>query len=166
MSENKAVKQKHTAVLAVIALVIIVGLGAAVGYLLMTKHNTNSTNSQQASTQSTTTSSSSQAAANTGQYKLTTCKSGTSQTIGNAGFLVGTDLAPGTYAVKDALTSADQGASWTNIDIYAKQSDFKEHNDGNATDYVQPNVGETDHTTLKDGQYVVVWSDDAIFTCQ
>lgn len=145
----------------IMVVLVIAGLGTAVALLAKSKHTVASTTNNQPAQHADTLSS-----ADTSPYKLSACKSGATQTVGNAGLLVGTDLAPGTYTVKDAFTSADQGVGWSNIDIYAKQSDFKEHNDGNATDYIQPNVGETDHTTLKDGEYVVLWSDDAIFTCQ
>ena len=165
-SKQQSWLKRHTGVVVVVMLAIIIGLGAGVTYLLTTKNSSNETDNQQASAQSTNSSSSSQSAADTSRYKLTACKSGTSQTLGNAGYVVGADVAPGSYTVKDALPSSDTNASWTNVDVYAKQSDYKGHNDGNAQDSIQPNAGETAHTMLKDGEYVSVWADDAVFTCQ
>lgn len=160
MSKDKAGNwfKRHKITLAIVALVIIIGFAASVVILATSKHNTNT--KTQASSQVTTDNT---AASNA--YKLTACKSGTTQTIGNAGYVVGTDIAPGNYVVKDALQSADDGTGWSNIDIYAKQADFKGHNDGNGIDSLQPNVGQTAHTMLKDGEYVSVWADDAVFTC-
>ena len=150
--------QRHAVVFIIVAVVIIVGLGGAVAYLLLGKHSTaaqSANNSSQPATSSNTTATT---------YKLTACKSGTSQTLGNAEYLVGTDLAPGNYTVKDASTGSD--ASWTNVDIYAKQSDFKGHNDGNTLNSLNVSAGDTSNTMLKDGEYVSVWADSAVFTCQ
>jgi hypothetical protein len=151
--------KRHKIITGIVTLIIIAG-GAASAFLLTTsKHDSNSkrqVSSQQRAATTQTVSST---------YKLGSCKSGTTQTIGNAGYVVGTDLAPGKYTVKDALQSADNGTGWTNVDVYAKQADYKGQNDGNAADYIQPNVGETASTMLKDGEYVNVWADDAVFTC-
>ncbi len=158
MTDSKPRKTKMIA-FTVLALIVVAGL--AVGStLLATKHSTkNSKLSVQAAPATTGT------APDTSQYKLAACTSGATQTLGNAGYLVGTDLAPGKYTVKDVLLSADSGTGWTNVDVYAKQSDYKGQNDGNAADYIQPNVGQTASTMLKDGEYVNVWADDAVFTC-
>jgi hypothetical protein len=150
--------KRHKVILAIVALIIVIGLATSAVLLAASKHNTNT--KTQASSQVTTDNTAVASA-----YKLAACKSGATQTVGNAGYVVGTDIAPGNYQVKDAFQSADAGTGWTNVDIYAKQADFKGHNDGNGIDSLQPNVGQTAHTMLKDGEYVSVWADDAVFTC-
>jgi hypothetical protein len=151
--------KRYKIITGVIALIIVGGVATSAVLLVTSKHNSNS--KQQVSSQ--------QPAATTqtvsSAYNLGSCKSGSTQTLGNAGYVVGTDLAPGKYTVKDALQSADNGTGWTNVDVYAKQADYKGQNDGNAADYIQPNVGQTASTMLKDGEYVNVWADDAVFTC-
>jgi cytoskeletal protein RodZ len=154
-------RKSNLIILVSAAVLVIVGLATCVVLLASSKHSATAkktVDSVKTSTISTP--------PDTSQYKLASCKSGTTQTLGNAGYVVGTDLAPGKYTVRDALQSADNGTGWTNVDVYAKQSDYKGQNDGNAADYIQPNVGETASTLLKDGEYVNVWADDAVFTCQ
>lgn len=152
--------KRHKIITGIVAL-IIVG-GGATSAVLLTSSKHSAASKQPVASATTVTNSTSP---DTSQYKLAACTSGTTQTLGNAGYVVGTDLAPGKYTVKDALQSADNGTGWTNVDVYAKRADFKGQNDGNAADYIQPNVGQTASTMLKDGEYVNVWADDAVFTC-
>lgn len=154
--------KRHTGTLAVVEFVIIIGLATSTTLLAVSKNHATSpaqVSSQQtaATTQTATTA-----------YKLGTCKSGTTQTVGNGDYLVGTDIAPGSYKV-DSQTN-DTG--YTTITIYSSKSQYDQAINPNSTQYGASNqsfmadYGKPTTTKLSDGQYMDVSDDSAVFTCQ
>jgi hypothetical protein len=133
--------------------IIIAGL-AAVVTLATSKHSAAKT--KQATTTEQTTSS-----LNDNQYKLTACKSGATQTIGNASYTIGTDFAPGSYKV----TSNAGDIGWSNINIYSSKANYDKQGDpsneqGVAAQSLAPQNGTTTVTKLD------VDADTATFVCE
>ena len=152
--------KRHIVVTAIIALLIVVGGAASVVLLAKSKHITAS--KQQVSTQTTTANSTASSA-----YKLGACTSGTTQTIGNASYLVGNDISPGSYKV--VSQTGDTG--WTNINIYSSKANYDKQGDptneqGNPSVSLAPQNGTTTVTKLNDGQFMVIDADPATFTCE
>lgn len=158
-------KRKYGAVLAVLAAVLVIA-GAAVGatLLLTKKHTPTTNNSKNVSAQSPDTTSNT---TSTSQYKLAACTSGTTQTIDNASYVIGTEFAPGSYKV--VSQAGDIG--WTNINIYNSKATWVQQGSpsveqGNPDQSFAPDNGTTTYTKLTDGQFMQVDSDPAIFTCE
>jgi DNA gyrase inhibitor GyrI len=158
--------KRHTGILTVVELVIIIGLATSTVLLAISKgHSTNQT--QGSSQQSSTT-----AQTATVTYKLSACKSGATQTVGNASYVVGTDIAPGNYAVKDATYATDSSnASWSNISVYTSKSQYVQMGEPSnekttVNQSFETSYGDSSYTKLSDGQYMVVDADPATFTCQ
>jgi len=156
--------KRHKTITGTVALVIVIVLTAG-GVLLATAKHSPTTKQQ------TTSQVSSQSASNTttadSAYKLGACTSGATQTIGNAAYLVGTDIAPGSYKV--VSQTGDTG--WTNINIYTSKADYDKQGDptneqGNPNISLAPQNGTTTVTKLSDGQYMVLDADPATFTCE
>ena len=160
--------KRHTGILAIVGFVIIVGLATSTVLLAISKGHTTSQNQVSSQQASDTT----QAASSS--YKLGSCKSGASQTIANANYLVGTDIAPGSYKI--VSQAADIG--WTNIDVYRSKSDYDKSQDPNNKQNVADNSFQATnsadsatnpaptYTKLSDGQYMVIAADPATFTCE
>ncbi len=152
--------KRNTLILIIVVLVIIVGLATGAVLLATSKHNSN--NKTQAASPATTA-----PATTTSQYKLAACTSGATQTIANASYLVGTDIAPGSYKV----VSQPAGTDWTNINIYSSKADYDKQGDpsneqGNPAQSLSPQNGVVTYTKLIDGQYMVLDADPATFTCE
>lgn len=111
----------------------------------------------------------------TASSQVATCKAGASQTLGNAAYVVGTDITPGNYKV----TSQAAGRGWTDVGVYDSKSDYAKAEDPNNQQHINNNSFQTynqsntldeaaapTYTKLSDGQYMVVSSDPAVFTCQ
>lgn len=152
--------KRHVGVLAIVAVVIIIGLAAAVALLVMKRPATaqNRTSTQRQSTNNEAASSS---------YKLTACKSGSVQTIANASYVVGTDIAPGSYKI----VSQPAGTDWTNINIYNSKAEYVKQGSpsveqGNPETSLSPQNNVPTYTKLSDGQYMQVDADPATFTCE
>jgi hypothetical protein len=153
--------------LAVVAVILLIGAGVGVALLVTSKNKTNKPVEAQVSNQSNNSSTTSSS-----QYKLAACKSGTAQTIANANYAVGGDIAPGSYKV----VSQPAGIGWTNIDVYNNQSDYQKAQNPNSavTDNSFQATNSDDsaetpaptYTKLNDGQYMVIGADPAIFTCE
>ena len=148
--------KKIVIIISVVIVVVAAGVG---GYLL------NKPTPKAVTTANTATDTSVQVA---------TCKSGTSQTVANAGYLVGTDITAGSYKVVSQPTSA----GWTNVDVYGSKDDYTKSQDPNNKQAVIDNSFTVDnqldtastaapsYTKLTDGQYMVIGADPATFTCQ
>lgn len=152
--------KRHTGVLVIVVLVIIIGLAAGVVLLVSSKHS--SASKKQVASQTTTTS-----ATTTNQYKLAACTSGASQTIANASYLVGTDIAAGNYKV----VSQPAGTDWTNINIYNSKAEYIKQGSpsveqGNPDTSLSPQNNVPTYTKLSNGQFMQVDADPAIFTCE
>jgi hypothetical protein len=160
--------KKHTAILAIIALIIVIGLATSAVLLATSKHNSNS--KKQVSSPTTTDNTAVASA-----YKLTACKSGATQTIANASYLVGTDIAPGSYKI----VSQPASDGWTLFDIYNSKSDYDKTQDPNNKQQITSNsfqaynsandmsvTAAPTYTKLNDGQYMVISYDPATLTCE
>src|ERR1039458_3606653 len=97
--------KRHTGILAILGFVIIAGLATSTVLLATAKHSptTKQQTASKVSSQSVT--NNTPVASNNNQtlstaYKLTVCTSGATQTIGNGNYLVGTDIAPGSYKIE------------------------------------------------------------------
>ena len=159
MADKVATKRKLVVILVITAVIVIAGL--ATGVVLVTSSKHSSANNKQTITENTTSSTTT-----TNQYKLSACKSGATQTIGNAAYLVGTDIAPGSYKV--VSQTGDTG--WSNINVYSSKVDYDKQGDptneqGNPAISLAPQNGTTTVTKLSDGQYMVLDADPATFTC-
>jgi hypothetical protein len=164
--------KRHTGILAIVGLIIIIGLAAG-GVLLATAKHSPTTKQQttsQVSSQSVTDNTPVASA-----YKLTACTSGATQTIANASYLVGTDIAPGSYKI----VSQPAAAGWTSFDIYNSKSDYDKSQDPNNKQQITDNsfqaynsandmsvTAAPTYTKLSDGQYMVLSEDPATFTCE
>lgn len=158
-------KSKKTA-LAVLAAVIIIGLAAG-GYLLVASKPKAVTAKQTASKAPATAATNTSSTSDTSQYKLAACTSGSTQTIDNASYVIGTDFAPGSYKV----VSQTGDIGWTNINIYSSKAKWVQQGSpsveqGNADQSFEPDNGTTTYTKLTDGQFMQVDSDPATFTCE
>ncbi len=147
--------------LGVVAVLVIGGLGTAVALLASAKHST-ATKKPVASATTTTTNT-----ADTSQYTLKTCTSGATQTIDNASYVVGTDIAPGSYKI----VSQTGDIGWTNVNVYNSKAEWIKQGSpsveqGVADQSMEPDNGTTTYTKLSDGMYMQIDSDPATFTCQ
>lgn len=164
MSDSKPRKTKMI-VLAVLTLIIVAGL--AVGAtLLFNKRSTTSSNTSQIA-QTNSTKSNTKSIADTSQYKLTSCTSGAIQTIDNASFIAGTDIAPGSYKI----VSQTGDIGWTNVNIYNSKQEWinqgsKSVEQGTPDQSFEPDNGTTTYTKLTDGQFMQIDGDPATFTCE
>lgn len=164
--------KRHTGILAILGFVIIAGLATSTVLLATAKHSptTKQQTTSQVSSRSVTDNTPVASA-----YKLTACTSGATQTIANASYLVGTDIAPGSYKIVSQPGDAGQ----TSFDIYNSKSDYDKSQDPNNKQNVTDNffyvtnsandMGETaapTYTKLSDGQYMVIADDPATFTCE
>jgi hypothetical protein len=85
----------------------------------------------------------------------------------NASYLVGNDIAPGSYKV----VSQTGETGWTNINIYNSKADYDKQGDptneqGNPNISLSPQNGDATVTKLDDGQFMVIDADTATFTCE
>ena len=156
--------KRHMGTLAIIELVIIIGLATSTVLLAISKGHTASSarlSSQQSST-------STKQAVSTTTYKLSACKPGATQTVGNADYVVGTDIAPGSYRV-DSQTNNNGD---TNIVIYSSETQYEQSSNPKSSQYgaadqsFMADYGKPTTTKLSDGQYMDVSDDPALFTCQ
>lgn len=153
--------KRHTGILAIVELIIIIGLATSTILLAVSKNNTTSKAQGSTKLSSTTTQIASTA------YTLGACKSGATQTIDNASYVVGTDIAPGSYKV----VSQTGDIGWTNINVYNSKSEWVKQDSpsveqGKADQSFEPNNGTTTYTKLSDGQFMQIDGDPATFTCQ
>lgn len=151
--------KSHTGIIAVVELVIIIGLATSTVLLAVSKSHTSPTqlSSQQASDTMQATSSS---------YKLSACKAGATQTIANAEYVVGTDIAPGSYKVTALTGTAGDSYITEYKDKQAFTSQNLDQNEASAEQSFSPNDGTSTYTRLSDGQYMIISDDPATFTCQ
>lgn len=151
--------KRHAVLLAILELVIILGLAISTVLLAASKgHPTNSQNQVSSQQASDTVASRS--------YKLGTCKSGTTQTIANAEYVVGTDIAPGSYRVTALTGTAGDSYITEYKDKQAFTSQNLDQNEASAEQSFSPNDGTSTYTRLSDGQYMIISDDPATFTCQ
>lgn len=160
--------KSHSGLLATVELVIIIGLATSTVLLATSKSNKASSQNHVSSQQQVASTTPAQTA--TSSNKLGSCKSGTTLSIGNAGYLVGTDISPGNYAVQDTIPASNDNAAFTVIAIYNSKADYDKGyanpNDDNPTQAFQANPGSPTNTKLSDGQYMSVSGDPATYTCQ
>jgi hypothetical protein len=151
--------KRHTGTIAIVELVIIIGLVTSTAILAASKSHTSPAqlSSQQASDTTQTASSS---------YKLSACKSGTTQTIANAEYVVGTDIAPGSYKITALTGTAGDSYITEYMDKQAFTSQNLDQNEASAEQSFSPNDGTSTYTRLSDGQYMIISDDPATFTCQ
>ena len=160
MERSNQRSRRKLVVFASIAVVLIgLGAGGAISLASHSKTNTQATNKPIKATTTSTASAS--------QYKLAACTSAATQTVGNASYLVGTDIAPGNYKV--VSQTGDTG--WTNINIYSSKANYDKQGDptneqGNPSVSLSPQNGNPTVTKLSDGQYMVIDADPATFTCE
>lgn len=151
--------KKHVGIIAIVELVIIISLAISTAILAASKSNTSPTQSSSQQTSDTT-----QAASSS--YKLGNCKSGTTQTIANAEYVVGTDIAPGSYKVTALTGTAGDSYITEYKDKQAFTSQNLDQNEASAEQSFSPNDGTSTYTRLSDGQYMIISDDPATFTCQ
>ncbi|HSW37416.1 MAG TPA: hypothetical protein VLG37_03555 [Candidatus Saccharimonadales bacterium] len=147
-------KKHKVATFASIALIVIISLAVGVALLASSRHS--SVSKKQVASQATTT-----------QYKLAACKSGATETVANASYLVGTDIASGSYKI----VSQPAGIDWTNINIYSSKADYIKQGSpsaeqGNPSTSLSPQNNVPTYTKLSNGEFMQVDADPAIFSCE
>lgn len=161
MNGNNKSKSGFGKWLAVVAIaLVLIGLGAGGTIVTVSSHKTTAKTTNIPSTGNAV-------ASKTTQYKLAACKAGTQQTIANASYVVGTDIAPGNYMI----VSQPAGVDWTNISVYNSKDKWEKQGSpsveqGNADTSLSPQNNEPTFATLRAGEYMMVDSDPAIFTCE